>query len=246
MKKSIKLFARMIAVCASGILLLSGCGSSGAQAQSESQITVTFMNGDETLGTVTANAGELLDAASYESYENGQDAEFQGWYEAPTFIEASYKDLTVDTFEEDTTLYGNFAANDVTEDTRKWYVVGASTSGILADSQWAGALSDEEKEQFELKPTGNNTNEFAITIDLYAGDEFQLIADWAWDTQKGYGLFTDIDDTQLESGGSLGGEDNKANVNVLVDGNYTITLTTNPDNSAQDTISVVRNGDIQE
>mgnify|MGYP002682571117 FL=1 len=47
----------------------------------------------------------------------------------------------------------------------------------------------------------------------------------------------------MESGGSLGGSANTANVNVLVDGNYTITLTTNPDNPALDTVTVVRNSD---
>ena len=47
----------------------------------------------------------------------------------------------------------------------------------------------------------------------------------------------------MESGGGLGGSANTANVNVLQDGNYTITLTTDPDNAIQDTIVVVRNGD---
>ena len=47
----------------------------------------------------------------------------------------------------------------------------------------------------------------------------------------------------MEDGGGLAGTSDKANVNVLVDGNYTITLTTNPDNQAQDTLSIVRNSD---
>ena len=62
--------------------------------------------------------------------------------------------------------------------------------------------------------------------------------------QKGFGLFTDLDETQFASGGSLGGSEQKANVDVLMDGNYTITLTTNPDNSSLDTVVIVRNGDV--
>jgi hypothetical protein len=47
----------------------------------------------------------------------------------------------------------------------------------------------------------------------------------------------------MKNAGGLGGTDDTANVEVVVDGNYTITLTTNPDNQAQDTLSIVRNSD---
>ena len=50
----------------------------------------------------------------------------------------------------------------------------------------------------------------------------------------------------MESGGGLGASADTANVNVLMDGNYTITLTTNPSNKVQDTLIVTRNGDIVE
>lgn len=209
-----------------------------------SQITVTFMDGDNLLGTATAAKGELLSQDSYSAYEVKDGSEFLGWYEAPSFIEASKKDLTKDTFEEDTTLYASFSAGEVKEDTRKWYLAGTSKTGPLKDNSWAGDIDQDLKDSFELVPTGNAVNEFAITIDLYEGDEFQIIADWAWDEQKGFGLFTELDDTQFASGGSLGGSEQKANVDVLMDGNYTITLTTDPDNSSLDTIVIVRNGDV--
>ncbi len=215
-----------------------------ASSEAATEITVTFMEGDTVLGTTTAQAGEVLSADSYSSYETKEGSEFLGWYEAPSFIEASKKDLTTDTFEEDTTLYASFSAAEVTEDTRKWYLAGTSQTGPLKDNNWAGDIGQELIDSFELVPTGNAVNEFAITIDLYEGDEFQIIADWSWDVQKGYGLFTELDDTQFASGGSLGGSEQKANVDVLQDGNYTITLTTNPDNSSLDTVVIVRNGDV--
>ena len=97
------------------------------------------------------------------------------------------------------TLYGDFRTSDVTEDTHKWYIAGSSEKGSLKLNNWAAELSDEEKEQFELKPTGKQTNEFAITIDLFVGDEYQLISDWSWDNQLGYGRFTELDASQMES-----------------------------------------------
>ena len=230
---------------------LTGCGGAKAEGNTEvkadekaaEEITVTFMNQDETLGTVTGVAGELLDKASYEAYEQLDDAEFNGWFETPSYLESSRKDPSQDTFDKDTTLYGDFRSTNVAEDTRHWYVAGTSTKGMLKENNWAGNLSDEDKAKFELVPTGNATNEFALTIDLFEGDQFQVIHDWSWDGQKGYGKFTDIDESQMENAGGLGGTADTSNVQVIVDGNYTITLTTNPDNQAQDTLSIVRNSD---
>ena len=224
---------------------LNGCGKENVEKQVKNEITVTFMNQDESLGTVKAVAGETLDKTSYEGYEKLDNAEFNGWFETPSFVEASKKDLLSDTFDKDTTLYGNFRNNSVAEDTRHWYIAGTSTKGVLQLNNWAGDLSDEEKLAFELTPTGSNINEYAITLDLYEGDQFQIIPDWSWDGQKGYGKFTDIDETQMENAGGLGGSDDTSNVQVKLDGNYTITLTTNPDNPAQDTLSIVRNGEVQ-
>ena len=47
----------------------------------------------------------------------------------------------------------------------------------------------------------------------------------------------------MENGGGLGDTSSTSNVNVIMDGNYTITLTTDPSNEAMDTLVVTRNGD---
>lgn len=228
--------------------LLTACGSSAApegeaEASSAETITVTFLNQDETLGTATAAAGEILDPISYEAFTTVDGATLNGWYETPSFLESSKKDLSVDSFTKDTTLYGDFEYDEVAEDTRHWYIAGTSATGSLGLNNWATDLSDEEKAQFELVPTGNKTNEFALTIDLYTGDQFQIIPDWSWDGQKGYGKFTGLDESEMKNAGGLDGSDEKSNLEVLTDGNYTITLTTNPDNEVQDTLTIVRNSD---
>lgn len=236
MRTKIKKWVCLLAVC-TAMAVLCACGGAG-----KDEITLTFMKGEETLGVITAAAGEAV--SGYEVYETAEDAEFLGWFETPTFLESSKKDLTTDTFLEDTVLYGSFKSTAVAEDTRVWYVVGDGASEVLVNSAWAGAaVEDDAKEACRLMPTGNGVNEFSITIDLFAGDQFQVIHDWAWDGQKGYGCFTAIEDSQMENGGGLGGSDDTSNVNVVMDGNYTITLTTDPDDSLQDTLTIVRNGD---
>ncbi|MFU0828127.1 MAG: hypothetical protein ACFWTJ_11510 [Lachnoclostridium sp.] len=242
MRFKAKQFLLMVGLSVLLIGAFAACNGKEKQKEAASY-TITFMNGDTTLGTATVKENETLSPDDYSSYESIPDTEFLGWFETPTFLESSKKDLTTATFSKDTTLYGNFKSTKVTKDERVWYIAGSSDKGPLKQNNWAGDVSDEIKEQFELKPTGNGTNEFAITIDLFAGDQFQIIHDWAWDGQKGYGCFTAIDETQMENGGGLGGSADTANVNVIMDGNYTITLTTDPDNPVQDTLAIVRNGD---
>ena len=139
-------------------------------------------------------------------------------------------------------LYVLFKSDTVTEDSRKWYIVGTSETGALATTNWAADIPDDDKALFELQKT-DNPNEYAVTLDLCAGDQFQLIADWSWDTQLGFGYVTDYDSSQIENGGGLSGSDKTSNINVLQDGNYTITIVTNPNDMAQTQFSIVRNGD---
>lgn len=242
MKKIVK---KILMGAITGVFLICAfCGCGKNTQNSKKDVTVTFMNGDSELGKVTVKEGELIAKADYEKYESVEGYEFDGWYATPTFLEASKKDLTKDTFTEDLALYGVFKSTNVAEDTRAWYIVGASDLGSLSDSSWAGSGVEETvREQFRLQPTGKNTNEFAITIDLFEGDQFQIIYDWQWTGQKGFGCFTEIDATQMENGGGLGGSDATSNINVIMSGNYTITLTTDPNNSLMDTLVIVRNGD---
>ena len=210
----------------------------GMTACSKEEVTITFMNGEATLGTVTAEAGGAL--SGYEAYENQEGYEFLGWFETPTFLESSRVDMDSASYEESKTLYGSFKSTQVAEDTRPWTIVGTGKGAALALSNWNNGCEDA---LVTFTKTGNVTNEFVITVDLFAGDQFQVIHDYSWTDQRGYGWFTEIDATQFENGGGLGGSDKTSNVNVLMDGNYTITLTTDPDNSLQDTMKIVRNGD---
>lgn len=247
MKKQLRKVISITAVSVFLLTALAGCGKTEtgnvSTEAAAAQITVTFMKGEEQLGTATANAGELLAEETYTAYEAVEATEFQGWFETPSFLESSRKDLKTTAFDKDTTLYGSFKSTMVAADTRAWYLAGTSSKGVMQENNWANSSVEEAvREQFRLVETGNAQNEFEITIDLYAGDQFQVIHDWAWEGQKGFGCFTTIDTTQMENGGGLGGTSDTSNVNVIMDGNYTITLTTDPDNKAMDTLAVIRNG----
>lgn len=246
MKKQLKKLAMCIALCLTTVLV--ACGSAGGvgdisdetavEAAKQEQVTVIFKNDSDTLGTISINAGDMV--TGYEEYENLDGYEFLGWFETPTFLATSQKDLSTVTFSESTTLYGSFKNLNVKEDTRKWTIVGAGTSPALAASNWNNNCASSS---VKLVATGNEVNEFALTVDLFEGDQFQVIHDFKWDDQRGYGWFSELDAACFENGGGLGGSDKTSNVNVIKDGNYTITLVTDPDNSAMDKLTIVRNGD---
>ena len=237
-----RLLTLLIAVIA--VIGLCACEKTKTTPTGEPQkeeITIRFFNGETLLGELKTFKGETV--KGYEQFEKLEGYTLTAWYSTPTFLEASKRDLTTATFTSDTKIFGSFKSNEVATDTRSWYIVGEGTSKVLKTSAWAGSsVDDAGKALCRLNPTGNK-NEFSITLDLYKDDKFQIIYDWQWDGQKGYGLFEKPDETMFESGGGISGEKDKANVAVLMDGNYTITITTDPDDAKQDVITIKRNGD---
>lgn len=93
-------------------------------------------------------------------------------------------------------------------------------------------------------------NEFELTLDLYVGDQFQ-IADvdvdnaYTWTHQRGYGfLKTEGTEEFVKNAGNIFTEDlTKANIEMIKEGNYTLTLTTDMSNSTLDSLEIKRNGD---
>lgn len=232
MKKQLKLGVLLLALTTVLAMALTGCGGK--------KVKVTFMNGEEKVGEIEATAGKTI--SGYEDFEEYENCTFEGWYGTPTFLESSAYDLKSATFDEDTVIYGNFKDAQAEPDTRTWTICGTGSSDALSLSNWNNKC-DDASVTFTL--TGNETNEFVLTVNLCAGDQFQIIPDYGWDAQKGFGYITECDASCFENGGGLSGSDATANINVIMDGNYTITMVTNPANPAQDTISIVRNGDIQ-
>ena len=96
-------FIGVILGCVTMATMLWGCGEKEEPAR---EITITLMNNQETVATITAFSDTPVEG--YEEYETLEGYEFEGWYETPTFIESSRKDLATDTFSEDQILFGNY------------------------------------------------------------------------------------------------------------------------------------------
>ena len=116
-----------------------------------------------------------------------------------------------------------------------WYITGGGITEPLKSSQYGNNLTEDHL----FEKTGEY--EYSKTVDLAVGDIFQVVMSRWYGGQHGYSSFV-----EPEKGGvvyfSLSGD--KTNARVEVSGNYTITLTLDPESPLGDKITWVRNGDI--
>ncbi len=108
-----------------------------------------------------------------------------------------------------------------------WYILGNSSveGSVLKTSSWG--LNDESVQK--LTDKGNGVYE--ITLDLSAGDEFQICSDGSWSNKHGFSSLKDAGDNFTQGG----------NITVAVSGNYTLTLTVDASDETKDSISWVLN-----
>ncbi len=186
--------------------------------------------------------------------------EFVDWFAVPS---KGHRFDFSQPINEDTAIYGGFTKYQ--EDTRDFYLVGSGTSELLFGSNWGKVITDS----YKLAKT-QGANEYKITTDLIEGDEFQFAIDSDWHNQRGFGYLaqTALDDgTEVFSSNASPYSDAAKTTNIKVEhsGNYTLTLKTYPgddyyetsapnyteetketyNRGTYDTITWVRNGDVQ-
>lgn len=216
---------------------------------------VTFYDGNNVLKEV-----QVEDGATVESYVPSKDGyQFIDWYSTPSY---GHKFDFSKAITEDVSVFGGFTL--FTDDVRPFYVVGSGTSELLLGQDWGKNINESHR---LTKVDGKN--EYTITLDLLAGDEFQFASSSTWENKRGYGYLTtnklaDGTEAFAGEGGGFGEVSSKGrNIKVLKSGNYTFTLKTYPNedtyNTADstyteankavynvgtfDTIEFVRNGD---
>lgn len=230
---------------AAAMVLTLSLGIAAACADGEEGYTVTFYDGTTVITTREVEEGGKV--AEFEPADVGYEKEgfaFDDWYATADFTH----DWSFDTvITADTNVYSSWYSTEA--DTRQWTIAGESSmGGPLREIGWNGGISEDN-----LLTKAADKNEFTITIDLYAGDQFQICVqdeDGVWQS--------DEDGTILSRGGQYlvaneymsapgtGLGDGQVNITVSVSGNYTLTLTTDVYNNDYGNLTVVRNGDAPE
>ena len=229
------------------VLTLSVGIASACTGQPE-EYTVTFYDGTTVITTREVEEGGKV--AEFEPIDVDYEKEgyvFNGWYATSDFTHDWSFDTIID---KDTNVYSMWSSSK--EDTRQWLIAGSSSAGgPLAAIGWNGGPIEGANGNILAKTEGKN--EFTITINLYAGDQFQFCiqdedGEWNTDDANGGGARGGqyLVENEYMSAPGTGLGDGQVNITVSVSGNYTLTLTTDAGDKHVGAITVVRNGEAPE
>ncbi len=238
-------WARAALTMAAVMVLTLSVGIASACTGQPEDYTVTFYDGTTVITTREVEEGGKV--TEFEPVDVDYEKEgyvFNGWYATSDFTHDWSFDTIID---KDTNVYSMWSSSK--EDTRQWLIAGSSSAGgPLAAIGWNGGPIEGENGNILTKTEGKN--EFTITIDLYAGDQFQFcIQDdegvWNTDDANGGGARGGqyLVENEYMSAPGTGLGDGQVNITVSVSGNYTLTLTTDAVDKNVGSITVVRNGD---
>ncbi len=236
--------------------LFAACNNQTTQTD-DNKVTVSWYQGSTLLKEEKVEKGSKLTSWTPEV----ADKTFTGWFSEASLTQAFDFETVIN---EDTDLFAAFKSEAYVEDTNEYYLIG-SGSGSMKPSNWDHAAS-----QSNLKMTKDTSvtdkNVYKITIDMYAGDRFQICFGGDWNGQQGIGYIpgaTYADGVNPNGGATVTAADKKyaevkdANGNVVFiggdeydkeyyvwniilnegqDGKYTFTLTTYPANAQYNTI----------
>ena len=209
-----------------GLTMMISSAALLASCDNAETYNVTFYNGEETLKVEEVKDGEF--ATDWTPVVDGYT--FDDWYGTPDF---THKFDFSQPITKDTEVFGKFISNEVVTDTRDFYIVGSGTSPLLLESNWGKVVNDSMK-----LTKASDRNDYTITLDLYAGDQFQFAINSSWENQRGVGYlkgFTlDGEEIFKDPGSAYGNSSKRSNIEVKKSGNYTFTLTTYPDKDYYD------------
>jgi hypothetical protein len=162
-------------VCFASCDLLNGLLSGDDDAN---KVTVSWYQGSNLLKEEKVEKGSKLTPWTPEV----EGKTFTGWYaEASLAQEFDFEQ----TIEADTDIFAAFKSDEHVEDTTSYYLIGAG-SGDMSAANWnhdnAAANLTMTKEDVA------GANIYTITIEMYAGDMFQICYGGGWDGQVGIGL----------------------------------------------------------
>ena len=211
---------RMLALLTIGVLLVAAMGFAACGGGKDKTYKVSFMDGTTVLKTVEVKEGETV-----ERYTPTKDGGYQfvDWFATPS------KNHTYDfttAINSDVQIYAGFTLYK--EDTRTYYIVGSGTSELLLSSNWGKVLTDEHK-----MTKSADKNEYKLTCDVKAGDQFQFAISTKWENKRGFGYLSSLKTpdgkTAFSGEGSVYDDSSKgSNIKCELSGNYTFTLKTYP------------------
>ena len=257
MKKFLSILAlvMVLAICVAGFA--SCIFNTPDEPDNGDKVTVSWYQGSKLLKEEEVTKGSKVTTWTPEA----EGKTFTGWYAEASLTQPFDFEKAI---EADTDIFAAFKSDAYVEDTTSYYLIGAG-SGDMGKANW-----DHANAAANLTMTKENVekaNVYSITLDMYAGDMFQICYGGGWDGQVGIGLIAGAeycDGVNFYDNNTYTAEDKKVaqvknaagevvfigsdeynkgfevwNVKLAegMDGKYKITYTTYPDNKAYNQIT---------
>lgn len=227
----------LVCLLALTMLLISACGGDGSDASTDSW-KVTFYESD---GTTVLQEVEVADGEAVTMPELTKDGYIiEGYYATPALMVAFDPTAPIT---EDTAVFVAWQSSIVDE--RAWMLAG-SLQGY-PDNNWGKKWPQDD---YLLKPVDGEFNTFAIDVNLYAGDAFKIAVigeGYVWDNTASIdaGHLANKTETAVLCSGE-NAFDSGANILVMEDGKYRLTLKTDAETLSLCSLSYERIGDADE
>lgn len=218
---------KLCAICGllAAAVTVAGLVGCTEQKTATTYYTVTYYDATDKDNPTVLKTEQVASGSTASEYTPTKEGgyEFVDWFATPS------KTIEYDFSSKVTGNVSVFAGfTKYTVDTRQFYIVGSGTSSLLYTSNWGKVITDDMK-----LTKAADKNEYTITLDLKKGDQFQFAIDSSWSNKRGFGYMTTTtlsDGTTAFSGeGSVYSDSAKgSNIKVELDGNYTLTLKTYP------------------
>lgn len=227
----------LVCLLALTMLLISACGGDGSDASTDSW-KVTFYESD---GTTILQEVEVADGEAVTMPELTKDGYIiEGYYATPALMVAFDPTAPIT---EDTAVFVAWQSSIVDE--RAWMLAG-SLQGY-PDNNWGKKWPQDD---YLLKPVDGEFNTFAIDVNLYAGDAFKIAVigeGYVWDNTASIdaGHLANKTETAVLCSGE-NAFDSGANILVMEDGKYRLTLKTDAETLSLCSLSYERIGDANE
>ena len=210
MKKTLRILSLLMALMLV-LAVFAGCQINGNDATTttpeeleDGKVTVYWMQGQKELKQVRVEIGTKVS----EWTPTVEGKTFKGWYSDPGCTKEF--DFTQE-ITKDTEIYASFKTTSggvVEEEPTEapaWYLVGSGL-GSLSVSNW-----NEKNYSLPMEDQGDGT--YTITVDLYAGDMFQICTGGSWSGQRGLGCMVGVQ--FVEGSNESQGEVRDENGNVV-------------------------------
>lgn len=220
MNKIIRILSLLIALVFT-VSIFTGCTGSGSN-EGKDMITIQWVQGQKLLKEEIVEKGSKLESWTPEV----EGMEFQGWYERPYIKKFDFTKPVTKSMR----IYASFkGGNDVGEEEfvmPDWYLIGAGKGDLNKCNNW-----NHEAAAKALGLFAGEDGIYKVTLNLYAGDQFKMTKDMAWDAEMAIDKMAGYANGSVkDANGNVvftAGENNNFVVAEGMDGKYEITFDPN-------------------